>query len=165
MAKALSVTQMNKFESMLQEDFRPVLHALEAHERAAEEIASFQVRQELGLLDLLVKQKELELSLEEVKKQIYKMETKEHKDGEYISTVGRAIKAKLSENAAGPIAEVRATHKHLLRQIRLACVPDDVKSIFETLPATVAALTASVKRLPAPKRPKAMLKAKKDKII
>jgi hypothetical protein len=161
MGTTLGIGMIEMYTKMIKDDFAPIISQLNARctvERANMEIT---VRKELGIYNLTVKKFKLAAELGEVERQLKTYEATEYnpKTGRSHSKIDKVIDAKMAERKNGLFKETETLRNDLVKRVKLAGVHGDIKNVFDKVPALLASLEASAKKL-APIRPLKKLSAK-----
>jgi hypothetical protein len=153
--KALTVTQIKMYESMIEADFEEMMDTVNEYRSALNEQARVEVGKETGLFELKMQEKKLELQLSDIRDKITALagKSKWEKNKGYEAMVERRVSQLLGSVGNGSLAEIQANYEFFLRKVRLAGVTDDVRDLFEKdLPAKIKELSKKIASLPAPKK-------------
>ena len=158
--KLLGVQQLYMYEKMITDEFKPILDILEARGNSIRADVVQQVKKRFGLYELEAKIKAVEVQLKELRGEETSLigNVYNQKDFTYDSIIGKEISRMMSQ-LNRPLAEVEDKRDKTIKMLRLSGLPDEIQEVFTALDATVAKLTADMKKLPAitPK----LIKAKK----
>lgn len=152
--KNMTATQMKMFEEMVRADFKKLLDQVKEYREALREQANFEVSKRLGLFELKVQEKKLELELEQVRTKIASIfgHTSYSDERErFNEAVERELSALLASVGDGALAEVTAAHEMFIRKIRLTSLTDELKDVFTSeIPKQIEKLSANMTLLPPP---------------
>jgi len=139
------------YEELLDKELDPVIKILEARGNAMKDRVTVEVKRDMGIYDLILKKAQLEVHLEEVKKELREKTEKRYVDvdGErkYISPVDAEIERRLNESNSS-LVEVKSFRDNLVKEIKLACGTPEIRAMFDKLAPEVEKWMDKVKRLP-----------------
>jgi DNA-binding transcriptional MerR regulator len=151
MARPLGPNMIHMYVDMIQQDFLPIITRLKNRTLGIKSKVERQAKIDLGIYELYRERAALEVRMKEIREtlQQYENNSPEWKDasGSWRSRLQKEIDDRL-QAINQPLEEVVATQEGLIRRIRLSGIGEDIKAIFDDMPAMLAELSGKFENLP-----------------
>ena len=119
------VQMIEKFEKMVRDDFKPLFDVLNERERQIRDEVEVIVKKELGIYDLFIKEKKLELELEETQREVRRWKESKNRVNDGRSKLDCAIDAKMSLIMNGEKNRLQEARAEQLRNVGLMAIDDE----------------------------------------
>jgi hypothetical protein len=141
---------IEKYEEMVQNDFRPLFVTLQDREREIKDNVETIVKKEVGIYDDYVLRAKLNLQIEELDKKIDRWEdrNRNNPDNRYISKLELAVEKRLKDVMNGERDLLENARDEALRNVRLMAIDDDMRDSLREVYTTVTELKEKLAALP-----------------
>jgi len=143
----IGIDKINMYVGLVNDEFGPLLRAIQADEAELKEHLTREARKELGIYDLHKEKIETELRLEEIKEQLNVYEELKFYNGiGRTSKLDMLIKDKINAHSNGVNKQIKDAHKKAVKAVKLSGIPEDVAKIFEEMPKEIKKLETILKK-------------------
>jgi len=152
MAK-MGIQMIEMYSSLIREEFRPLIDQIKHLENEEKKVIEDEVRKELGIYDLWVKEAKLKVQLKIIEEKMSEWTKKSYgTNHEFTSPFDDAVNAKILRGKNGLAKEIRSAEHNMIKRIKLSGVTGDTAKAFANLPKVIKRLTIKLdKTLPEPK--------------
>ena len=143
----IGIDRINMYINLVDDEFGPLLRAIQADEAELKETLTREARQELGIYDLHKEKLALKLRLEEVEKKL-----DEYEEVEYITGIGHTCKLdilvrdKMDACSNGTNKQIRDARQLIIKRIRLSGISEDIAKVFQDIPKEIKKLETVLKK-------------------
>jgi len=143
----IGIDRINMYINLVNDEFGPLLRAIQADEDKLKEELTREARQELGIYDLHKEKLAIKLRLEEVKKKL-----DEYEKVKYITGIGHTCKLdmlvsdKMDACNNGTNKQIRDARKLMVKRIRLSGISEDIAKVFQDIPKEIKKLETILKK-------------------
>ena len=152
MAKNLGINMINMYSQMIEEEFKPLIHELEAQAHGFKEELEIQVKKDFGIYELYAEKGAIEKRLDEIRAKLADYEREQWIDGEWETKLQAEIDRRL-EKSHIPLHQVKQEQNDLIKKIKLCGAIGDIQEVFNKVSETVSGLKANVLSLNPARNP------------
>lgn len=137
----MGIDKINMYVGLIDDEFGPLLRAIQADEADLKILLTREARKELGIYDLHKEKIEIEMRLEEVKEQLNTYEELKFFEGiGRTSKLNELVKDKVNEYGNGVNRKIKDAHKEMVKRIKLSGISEDISKVFKDLPKRIKQL-------------------------
>jgi len=151
MAK-IGITTINMYCDMVKEQFAPILSELRSRNAELRSKIEIEVKKELGIYDLYVKEAQLKVQLAEIARQLKGWETKSHTPSGHVNPIEEKVKVIINKSKDGLMKDVEKEMYEMMYAIKLSGIDSNIKTVFDKLPEIIKKFTEKIAKLPPPTR-------------
>jgi len=144
----IGIDKINMYVGLVNDEFGPLLRAIQADEAELKEHLTREARLDLGIYDLHKEKIEISLRLAEIEDQL-----KEYEKPQFITgIVGRTckldmlVKDKMDAHSNGANKKIKDAHKEMVKRIKLSGISEDIAKVFKDLPKEIKKLETTLKK-------------------
>ena len=143
----IGIDRINMYINLVNDEFGPLLRAIQADEDKLKEELTREARQELGIYDLHKEKLAIKLRLEEVKKKL-----DEYEKVKYITGIGHTCKLdmlvsdKMDTHSNGVGKQIKDARQLMVKRIRLSGISEDIAKVFQDIPKEIKKLETVLKK-------------------
>ena len=149
MAK-LGISMIEMYCNMVREQFGPILSELRGRDAELKSKIEIEVKKELGIYDLYVKQAKFKVQLAEIERELKGWETKTHTPSGYMNPVEEKVNVILNKSKNGLRKDVEKEMNEMIFSIKLSGIDSNTQAVFDKLPRIIDKFTEKVAKLPPP---------------
>ena len=151
--KLLGVNQLQMYERMIKDEFKPIIDVLEARGNNVRGEVVQQVKAKFGLYELDIKIKAAEVQLTELKGERTNLTgnlSRYSAEADFTndSIVGKEV-TRTMDSLNQPLADAKNKRNAAIKELRLSGLPEQIQNVFIRLDDLVEKLEADIKKLPA----------------
>jgi hypothetical protein len=151
MAK-LTINMVKMYCDMIDEQFQPIMTALNSHYSKINEQCKIEAKKELGIYDKMIRVTKLELEITELKAQLKEYTDNKRIDGKWTNHLSQLTEQKIDKAKNSFYKKVKAARQAMIYKIKLSGLEGDTREVFNELPGVIADLTKEFKQLPPPNK-------------
>ena len=151
MAK-IGITTINMYCDMVKEQFAPILSELRSRNAELRSKIEIEVKKELGIYDLYVKEAQLKVQLAEIARQLKGWQTQSHTPSGYLNPIEEKVKVIMNKSKNGLMKDVEKEMYKMMYAIKLSGIDSNIKTVFDKLPEIIKKFTEKIAKLPPPTR-------------
>ena len=137
----MSMEAMNLCIRMVNEDFAPLIEALEKRHKKRRAEATIQVHEDLGIRKLVLKKESLQAQVDTITRALAKYHEYRYDEKRQRSSTMMSIAIDdLIDSKDTALQRVLEERNAIFRKIKLSIIGADVLNVFETLPSLIAYL-------------------------
>ena len=149
MAK-MGINAINMYCDMVKQQFGPILSELRSRNSELRSQIEIEVKKELGIYDLYVKQAKFKAQLAEIERQLKGWETKSHTPSGYMDPIEEKVNVILNKSKNGLMKDVEKEMNEMIFAIKLSGIDSNTKAVFDKLPGIIKKFAEKVVKLPPP---------------